>query len=73
VHAPIGSAATPELTAAVVNAGGLGVLALTWSSPDTVRRQVRRVRELTNAAHIVARIVGEATEAISAIGAARGE
>ncbi len=48
VQAPIGSAATPELAAAVANAGGLGVLALTWSSPDTVRRQVRRVRELTN-------------------------
>jgi nitronate monooxygenase len=48
VQAPIGSAATPELAAAVANAGGFGVLALTWSSPDTVRRQVRRVRELTN-------------------------
>ena len=33
VQAPIGSASAPELAAAVANAGGLGMLALTWSSP----------------------------------------
>jgi Nitronate monooxygenase len=31
VQAPIGSASTPELAAAVSNAGGLGMLALSWT------------------------------------------
>ncbi|WP_394340738.1 nitronate monooxygenase [Natrinema sp. CBA1119] len=30
VQAPIGSATTPQLAAAVSNAGGLGHLAVTW-------------------------------------------
>jgi NAD(P)H-dependent flavin oxidoreductase YrpB (nitropropane dioxygenase family) len=47
VQAPIGSASTPELVAAVAEAGGLGMLSLTWTSPDQARRRVRRVRELT--------------------------
>jgi NAD(P)H-dependent flavin oxidoreductase YrpB (nitropropane dioxygenase family) len=34
VQAPVGSAAAPELVAAVSEAGGLGILALTWQSPD---------------------------------------
>jgi len=36
VQAPIGSASAPELAAAVANAGGLGMLALTWSNPEGV-------------------------------------
>ncbi|MGA4879127.1 NAD(P)H-dependent flavin oxidoreductase [Streptomyces lydicamycinicus] len=48
VQAPIGSAATPELAAAVAEAGGLGTLALTWvSEPEAVRR-IRQVRRLTS-------------------------
>ncbi|GFE17288.1 hypothetical protein Sgleb_53350 [Streptomyces glebosus] len=38
VQAPIGSAATVELAAAVAEAGGIGTLALTWvSAPEAVR------------------------------------
>ncbi|MFD4763976.1 NAD(P)H-dependent flavin oxidoreductase [Streptomyces sp. NPDC058439] len=48
VQAPIGSAATPELAAAVSAAGGLGSLALTWTSPPAARSVIRRVRELTD-------------------------
>jgi NAD(P)H-dependent flavin oxidoreductase YrpB (nitropropane dioxygenase family) len=48
VQAPIGSASTPELAAAVSNAGGLGMLALTWAPHDTVRRRIRAVRALTD-------------------------
>ncbi|MEO3840233.1 nitronate monooxygenase [Streptomyces sp. CNZ287] len=48
IQAPIGSAATPELVAAVSNAGGLGMLALTWMSEQEAVRQVQQVRELTD-------------------------
>ncbi len=48
VQAPVGSAAAPELVAAVSAAGGLGLLALTWQSPAQARRSIRRVRELTD-------------------------
>jgi nitronate monooxygenase len=41
VQAPIGSAATPALAAAVSNAGGLGMLALTWTAPGAVRERIR--------------------------------
>lgn len=40
--------ATPDLVAAVSNAGGCGILATGVSSPDQVRADVRRVRELTD-------------------------
>jgi NAD(P)H-dependent flavin oxidoreductase YrpB (nitropropane dioxygenase family) len=48
VQAPIGSAATPELAAAVAEAGGLGMLALTWVSPQEAVDRIRRVRRLTD-------------------------
>jgi NAD(P)H-dependent flavin oxidoreductase YrpB (nitropropane dioxygenase family) len=47
VQAPIGSAATPELAAAVSNAGGLGMLALTWAPPESVGERIRATRALT--------------------------
>ena len=37
LQAPLGSAATPELAAAVCNAGGLGTLAGSWADHDTLR------------------------------------
>jgi len=40
---------TPELVAAVSEAGGLGILATGVLGPDEVRAAVRRVRELTSA------------------------
>ncbi|ATY10430.1 nitronate monooxygenase [Amycolatopsis sp. AA4] len=47
-QAPIGSAATPALAAAVSNAGGLGTLALTWTDPDEAVRRIREVRRRTD-------------------------
>jgi nitronate monooxygenase/enoyl-[acyl-carrier protein] reductase II len=48
VQAPIGSAARPELAAAVSDAGALGMLALTWHRPGHARDRIREVRELTH-------------------------
>jgi NAD(P)H-dependent flavin oxidoreductase YrpB (nitropropane dioxygenase family) len=45
IQAPIGSAATPELVTAVCRAGGLGGLALTWSSPEEVTQRVADLRK----------------------------
>ncbi len=39
---------TPELVAAVCNAGGLGLLALGPLSPEQTRASIRRIRELTD-------------------------
>ncbi|MGW3615404.1 NAD(P)H-dependent flavin oxidoreductase [Micromonospora sp. NPDC005163] len=47
VQAPIGSAAAPELAAAVAEAGGLGMLASTWQSPERARLGIRHVRQRT--------------------------
>ncbi len=48
VQAPIGSAASPQLVAAVSDAGGLGMLAATWLDEATVRAQIRWVRDRTD-------------------------
>jgi nitronate monooxygenase len=49
VLAPMGGApSTPELAAAVSNAGGLGSLAAAYSSPDRIRQDVAKIRELTS-------------------------
>jgi NAD(P)H-dependent flavin oxidoreductase YrpB (nitropropane dioxygenase family) len=48
VQAPVGSASTAELAAAVSNAGGLGMLALTWTPPGSVRERIRATRALTD-------------------------
>jgi nitronate monooxygenase len=47
VQAPVGAATTPELAAAVSNAGGLGTLALSWTPPGSARQQIRATRALT--------------------------
>jgi nitronate monooxygenase len=47
IQAPIGSATSPALAAAVSNAGGLGMLAITWRSPDEIRALIRQTRTLT--------------------------
>ncbi|MGD8489225.1 MAG: nitronate monooxygenase, partial [Anaerolineae bacterium] len=41
-------AATPELAAAVSNAGGLGILGAGNHEPEVVRRDLRRTRKLTD-------------------------
>lgn len=48
VQAPMGGITVPELAAAVSNAGALGTLALSWSSPDDIATAVRRTRALTD-------------------------
>jgi NAD(P)H-dependent flavin oxidoreductase YrpB (nitropropane dioxygenase family) len=48
VLAPMGGAATPELAAAVSNAGGLGTLPLSWSTPDEIKGRVAEVAALTD-------------------------
>ena len=48
IQAPIGSATTPELAAAVSNAGGLGSLALSWKDLDTMRANIRLTKKLTD-------------------------
>ena len=49
VLAPMGGAVTSELAAAVSNAGGIGMLPLSWSSPDAVGDTVTEMKALTNA------------------------
>jgi NAD(P)H-dependent flavin oxidoreductase YrpB (nitropropane dioxygenase family) len=48
VQAPMGGATTPELVAAVSNAGGLGLHALSWHPPEAVRAVIRATRALTD-------------------------
>lgn len=47
-QAPIGSVASPELTAAVSEAGGVGHLACTWRSPEQLVRIFGTTRKLTH-------------------------
>jgi NAD(P)H-dependent flavin oxidoreductase YrpB (nitropropane dioxygenase family) len=47
VQAPIGSATTPELVAAVSNAGGLGMHSITWRPVDEARALIRDTKSLT--------------------------
>jgi nitronate monooxygenase len=46
--AGMGRASTPELAAAVSNAGGLGVLGAAACGPNQLREWIRRMRELTD-------------------------
>src|SRR5712691_353499 len=48
VQSGMGRVAGPELAAEVSRAGGLGILAALNLTPDEVRVQIRRVRELTD-------------------------
>lgn len=48
VQAPIGSATSPELAASVADAGGLGMLAVTWRRPERTRELLRETRRLTD-------------------------
>jgi nitronate monooxygenase len=47
LSAGIGTAARPELVAAVSNAGGMGVLGAGWLTPDQIREEIARVRALS--------------------------
>ncbi|MGI8477471.1 MAG: NAD(P)H-dependent flavin oxidoreductase [Thermomicrobiales bacterium] len=47
VQAPIGGCSTPELVAAVGDAGGLGMLSTTWRTLDELPKLLTRTRALT--------------------------
>jgi enoyl-[acyl-carrier protein] reductase II len=40
--------ATPDIVAAVSNAGGLGNLAISAHTPEDLRRDIKKIRELTD-------------------------
>src|SRR3954469_22004282 len=48
VLAPMGGAVTPELVAAVSNAGGLGVTPMSWSSTQELQQSVAAIQALTD-------------------------
>jgi NAD(P)H-dependent flavin oxidoreductase YrpB (nitropropane dioxygenase family) len=48
IQAPVGSASCPALAAAVSNAGGLGMLALSWRKVDAIQRLIRETKALTS-------------------------
>ena len=48
MQSPMGSVSSPELVAAVSNAGGIGMLAVAGLPPDLIRSQIRQVRALTD-------------------------
>lgn len=60
VQAPIGSVSTPELAAAVSNAGGLGHLAITWRDHDETRRVIEETAERTDAPFAVNLVLDDA-------------
>lgn len=57
IQAPIWPAASPELAAAVCNAGGLGSVAALWGSVERVTDHIARVRELTGRPFAVNHVV----------------
>lgn len=49
IQAPMaGGISTPEMVAAVSNAGGLGSFAAGYMQPDTIREAIRQIRSLTD-------------------------
>lgn len=48
IQAPIGGLSVPALAGAVSNVGGLGLMAVTWMSPDEIRAAIDAVRTITN-------------------------
>jgi nitronate monooxygenase/enoyl-[acyl-carrier protein] reductase II len=67
IQAPIWPAASPELAAAVCNAGGLGSVAAVYSSPERVRQHIACVRELTDRPFAVNHVVPFLDEAAFAL------
>lgn len=47
LQVPIGGVSTAKLAAAVSNAGGLGMLSMTWRTEEITRQMLREVRLLT--------------------------
>ena len=59
VQTPIGSVSTPELAAAVSNAGGLGTIAVTWRDFEATREAVEAIRDWTDAPFAVNLVLDE--------------
>ena len=57
VQAAIWPATSPELVAAVCEAGGLGSIGAVFESAESIRRQIARVRELTSQPFAVNHVV----------------
>jgi nitronate monooxygenase len=53
LQAPMSGVTTPELAAAVSNAGALGSLGAAWLAPPDLRAAIRAVRQLTDAPFMV--------------------
>lgn len=64
VQAPIGPAAGPELAAAVADAGGLGMLSVTWNDPDRTREWIRTALDSTDGTVGVNLVLDEATSVL---------
>jgi nitronate monooxygenase len=60
VQAPIGSVSSPELAAAVSNAGALGSLAVTWRNHEETRGAVSETRSLTDGQFAVNLVLDDA-------------
>jgi nitronate monooxygenase len=58
-----GGSTTPELVAAVSNAGGLGTLGAGYMSPKAIREAIQRIRELTSRPFAVNLFIPGATQA----------
>jgi NAD(P)H-dependent flavin oxidoreductase YrpB (nitropropane dioxygenase family) len=67
VQAGMSTYTTPELVAAVSNAGGLGIIGGLFREPDELSEQIRKVRELTNRPfgvnHVISQLDAASVEA----------
>lgn len=63
IQAPIGGLSVPALAGAVSNAGGLGVMAITWMSVDEIRAAIDEIRAITNRPFGVNLIIERSDEA----------
>jgi nitronate monooxygenase len=64
IGAPMGGIGTPELAAAVSNAGGLGILPCAYSTPEKIAEDIAKVRQLTKRPFGVNLFVEKPLEAI---------
>ncbi|MFC6973703.1 NAD(P)H-dependent flavin oxidoreductase [Halomicroarcula sp. GCM10025709] len=61
VQAPVGSVSTPELAAAVADAGGLGLLAMSWRDAESIVESYERATDLTDGVVGVNVVLDEST------------
>lgn len=60
VQAAMGGGSNPSLVAAVSEAGGLGILACSWTDPDGIRAQIADIRTRTSKPFGVNFVLGQA-------------